>query len=77
MEGVLGVTEVLQPCGPWRQLRTVSAQVMEVERGLALASGQWCAVDRCETEHGVQVEPGPGMTLGVCWLAEVVILELF
>ena len=37
---------------------------MEVERGLVLASGQWYAVDRCETEDGMQVVPGSGMTLG-------------
>ena len=36
---------------------------MEVERGLALASGQWYTVDRCETEDCMQVVPGSGMTL--------------
>lgn len=71
---VLGITEEQcressrslrswQPCGSWRQLRAVSAHVMEVERGLALASGEWYAVDRCETEDGMQVVPGSGMTL--------------
>lgn len=37
---------------------------MKVETGPALGSGQGCAVDGCETEASVQVEPGPGMTVG-------------
>lgn len=36
--------------------------MIEVERGLALASGR----DRCETEEDVQVVPSSGLTPGEC-----------
>ena len=40
--------------------------MIEVERGLALASGRWDEVDRCETEDDVQVVPRSGLTPGGC-----------